>query len=116
MKVRLPTEDTDDGGSGGFAKPLFKIEEGVATSSAGLLCAAKAGVSKSITNRAKDILRVLQSGDSESSIQPLEEIFDPPMELSQDEYEALTIFLSTPNWKDASDEKLRRLMHHISRM
>eukprot|EP00548_Thalassiothrix_antarctica_P010298 CAMPEP_0194160374 /NCGR_PEP_ID=MMETSP0152-20130528/78354_1 /TAXON_ID=1049557 /ORGANISM="Thalassiothrix antarctica, Strain L6-D1" /LENGTH=863 /DNA_ID=CAMNT_0038870053 /DNA_START=334 /DNA_END=2926 /DNA_ORIENTATION=+ len=108
MVVQLPETEDDLG------RPLFQIEDGVAKTSAGLLCARKAGVSKTIINRAKEILNALQNKDE--TVQPLEELCNPPLDLSEDEREALSIFLSTDKWKDASEEKLRRLMHHVSRM
>jgi DNA mismatch repair protein MSH5 len=97
----------------GLATPLFKIQPGVAESSAGLLCAEKAGLNRDIVNRARDILGGLRDG---SQVAPVEEIFNPPLDISPDAKEALDIFLRVNDWKEASEESLRRLMHHIARM
>lgn len=107
MQVQIPK--TDDG----QAKPLFKIQPGVAKSSAGLVCAEKAGVNKQIIRRAGEILGALQSGTQAG---PAEEICNPPLAIPTDAKEALDIFLRVDDWQEASSETLRRLVHHVSRM
>jgi DNA mismatch repair protein MSH5 len=107
MQVQIPRTNE------GIAKPLFKIQPGVAKSSAGLVCAEKAGVDKQIIGRAKELLGALQSG---TQIGPVEEICNPPLDISTEAREALTMFLSVDNWNEASSETLRRLTHHAARM
>ena len=107
MQVHIPESDHEQ------AKPLFKIQPGVAQSSAGLVCAAKAGVDKQIITRAGEILGALQSGNQ---VEPAEEICNPPLAMSIDAKEALEIFLGVDDWYGASSEAVRRLIHHASRM
>lgn len=107
MQVHIPESDDEQ------AKPLFKIQPGVAQSSAGLVCAAKAGVNKQIISRASEILGALQSGNQ---VEPVEEIRNPSLAMSMDAKEALEIFLGIDDWHGASSEAVRRLIHHISRM
>lgn len=107
MEVQIPKTNE------GLARPLFKIQPGVAKSSAGLVCAEKAGVNKQIIGRAKEILEALQSG---CQVGPVEEICNPPLDISTEAREALTMFLGVDDWKEASSETLRRLVHQVSRM
>lgn len=107
MEVHLPTSDE------GEVKPLFKIQPGVAKSSAGIECAEKAGVNKRVLDRAGEILGAMQNG---TQVQPIEEICHPSLSLSADRNEALEIFLNVDDWGTASSETLRRLAHHIARM
>ena len=57
MAVHLPDSNEEDA-----ATPLFKLESGIASSSAGLVCARAAGVNKRVVNRAKDIIEALREG------------------------------------------------------
>lgn len=107
MEVHLPTSDEDD------AKPLFKIQPGVAKSSAGIKCAEKAGVNKRVLARAAEIVGAMQDG---THLRPIEEICRPSLSLSTDSREALDIFLGVNDWQQASNETLRRLAHHLARM
>ena len=51
MAVHIPAHSEED------AVPLFVLEEGVASSSAGLVCAKIAGVKEAVTTRASEIDR-----------------------------------------------------------
>lgn len=107
MEVQIPK--TNDG----HARPLFKIKPGVAESSAGLVCAEKAGVHKSIIGRANEILGALQSG---CQVGAVEEILNPPLDVSADAREALNMFFQVDDWQNATSETVRRLVHHVSRI
>jgi DNA mismatch repair protein MSH5 len=107
MQVEFPNGKDDQ------AKPLFKLLPGVAKASAGIACAENAGLNEEIVSRAGEILVAIQSG---TPIHPNHEICNPPLVLSGDAKEALEIFFNVENWRDASDESLRRLVHHLARM
>ena len=64
MTVYVP--DSEDGN----AVPLFKLEDGVANSSVGLVCAKMAGVSKGVIGRSKEILGALKDGQPVLPIPP----------------------------------------------
>lgn len=109
MTVHWPSEDEPN-----QAVPLFKLEDGVANSSAGLSCAQTAGVHRDVIGRAHEIISALKNGDK---VEPSMDVIRPKLDnLSVDAKEALTLFLRHPNWKSASDSDVRRLLHHINRM
>ena len=106
MAIHLPS-DNEDG-----ASPLFKLEDGVASSSAGLICAKKAGVSSKVVDRAKDII---QSMRERRQIDPLEEA-TPEVIISSAERDILHHYLSVDAWQNASEEDLRILIQNVARI
>lgn len=57
MAIRVP-----DKGEDALATPLFQLQSGVAKSSAGLVCARRAGLQKSVVDRAKQVISALKDG------------------------------------------------------
>eukprot|EP00980_Cylindrotheca_fusiformis_P011960 scaffold2830_cov131-Cylindrotheca_fusiformis.AAC.81 len=107
MAIQLPNDDEDD------ATPLFRLEDGVASSSAGLICAKRAGLNHKIVNRAKGIIRSMRE---RREILPLPAAMPPEFSLSPEEREMLQHFLSVPSWVDANENELRTLIQKISRV
>jgi DNA mismatch repair protein MSH5 len=106
MTVRLPESD-DDG-----AAPLFKLRDGVASSSAGLICARAAGMNAQILNRAKEINLALREG---RKVKPLKEALPPVPVLGSAEKAMLRCFFAVEKWETASDEQLRSLLQAVAR-
>ena len=107
MAVHWPTKDERQ------AVPLFKLEDGVASSSAGLVCAENASVNKNVIARAYEIIAALKSGEK---IEPSIGVIRSKLKLSPDATEALTLFLKQDDWREASESDVRRLIHHIHKM
>ena len=107
MTIRLP--ESDDG----RAIPLFKLRDGVASSSAGLICARAAGVPPEIVNRAKDILEAHREG---RKVEPLESALPPKVVLKPTEKALLRCFFSVENWMEATEDELRTLVQRVARL
>lgn len=106
MAVHVP------GSAEELAAPLFQLEEGVATSSAGLVCAKMAGVKQAVIDRADEIVQAVKD---RRKVQPLFEILRGHLNLSSNVKEALAQAIGT-NWKEASDDQVDRLLHKIHLM
>lgn len=106
MAVHLPET------SGEAAAPLFKLEEGVANSSAGLVCAKMAGVKEAVIARAHEIVQAAQNG---RKVQPLIEILRGTLDLSAIAKEALDDFIKT-DWTSASDVCINQLLSKAALM
>jgi DNA mismatch repair protein MSH5 len=107
MAVHIPDSDDDD------AVPLFNLQEGVAKSSAGLVCAKMAGVHSDVIGRAREILGALKEGHSVKPIPAKHNsnsAFQPPAKA------ALRHFLGVDSWADESDDKVKDLQHKIGLM
>ena len=96
MAVHIP------GHSGEDAVPLFALEEGVASSSAGLVCAKIAGVKEAVITRANEIVQAVKE---RRKVQPLVEILRGHLDLSSVTKEVLSEFIQT-NWQEASKESI----------
>jgi len=107
MTIHIPESDEDD------AVPLFKLEDGVASSSAGLVCARIAGLNKKIVNRCKEITECLRDG---KQIRPLPESMNANSPFQASVKSAIRLFLAVDSWMDATDEDLDLLKELISRM
>ena len=107
MAVQIP--QTKDG----LARPLFQLRPGFANSSAGLVCAEKAGLNRRVVARAREILEALKDGEQ---VEPIAEIFQPKLNLTKDAHAAVQLFLAEPNWQEASMDTLQALLKHICRM
>jgi len=107
MSVYIPNSDEDD------AVPLFKLKDGLAKSSAGLVCAKMAGVSQDVTIRAKEILGALKSNHQ---VKPIpanmnsNSIFQPSSKV------ALRYFLGVDSWIDQPQDALDTLQNKIALM
>lgn len=106
MAVHVP-ETSDD-----VAAPLFSLEEGVASSSAGLLCAKMAGVKEAVIERANDIVQAVKG---RRKVQPLVEILRGNLDLSTTAKDALDDFIKT-DWKSASDADIDLLLSKVTLM
>jgi len=107
MAIHLPDSNEADA-----ATPLFKLEDGVASSSAGLVCARAAGVNKRVVNRAKDIIGALREG---TQVPPAREI-SRAASMSGPSKEVVGSFIVVDSWKNASESDIRGLFQRISRM
>ena len=107
MAVHIPSSDQDN------PIPLFKLEEGVANSSAGLVCARMAGVKRSVVSRANQILGALKDG---KPVRPIEDMTNTNSVLQPESKAALRMFLGCANWASATHEEIGTLQEMIVRM
>ena len=106
MAVKIPERSTD------IAEPLFKLEHGVADSSAGLVCARMAGLRQGIVERAGEVIQACREG---KPIAPLEEIFRANLPFSESEL-ALLRQLVQKDWFQANDSEIQGLLDAIHRL
>jgi DNA mismatch repair protein MSH5 len=92
--------------------PLFKLEEGVASSSAGLVCAKMAGVKNAVIERATEIVQAVKD---RRQVKPLPEILRSTLGLSPLTKDALGQFIST-DWTGASDDELNHFLSKVDQM
>jgi DNA mismatch repair protein MSH5 len=107
MSIHLPDDNEDN------AVPLFKLEYGVASSSAGLVCAKNAGIERKVLVRAKEIIQALKS---KTYIEPTIEAMARAPYLTDEEKEVLTLFSSVESWEAATDSQLRSLIQKVSKV
>jgi hypothetical protein len=104
MAVQIP-ETTEDS-----AHPLFTLQDGVASSSAGIACARMAGVKEAVIKRAHEVVEAVKK---RGKVQPLMEILREELHLTSSAKEALVEFFET-DWKTASvsdvDEFLAKIV------
>ena len=106
MALHIPEGNRDS------ATPLFKLMDGVASSSAGLICAKNAGLHPSIIDRAKDIIHILRD---RKPIEPAKDVVRENNFLSQSEVELLEEFLLEEDWANTTDDPIRLLLQKIAR-
>jgi DNA mismatch repair protein MSH5 len=106
MAVQVP-KTTEE-----IAAPLFKLEEGVASSSAGLVCARMAGVKNAVIERATEIVQAVKD---RRQVKPLPEILRSSLGLSPLAKDALGQFIST-EWNNASDDDLNHFLSKVDQM
>lgn len=105
MTIHLPDGNADD------AVPLFKLEDGVASSSAGLVCARNAGITHDVIDRAKEIIETIRA---KRVIRPLPEALGYIIpQFSRTEEEMLLYFSSIDSWQNASKDHLRKLIQKV---
>ena len=107
MAVHIPSSDQDN------PVPLFKLEEGVASSSAGLVCAKMAGVKRSVVGRANEILGALKDG---KAVRPIAIMNNNNHVLQPESKAALRMFLGNDSWLNATNEQVDALQEMIVRM
>lgn len=107
MSIHVPESDEDD------AIPLFKLEDGVASSSAGLVCARMAGLKKNVVDRASDIIAALKEG---KQVQPLPESMNQNSPFQPNVRSAIRLFLAVDSWSNATDDDLNLLQELVDRM
>lgn len=109
MAMHVP-EDRED-----IAVPLFRLEEGVADSSAGIVCAKMAGLTRSVVTRAKEIVDTLKQGNQLTPSAEVQRAIAsraiPPSAQT-----ALRVFLSQSSWANASDEEVKAAFRAISKI
>ncbi len=115
MAVHIPESENgdDDNDDVDDAVPLFKLEDGVAKSSAGVICAKMAGVHEDVTSRAREILGALKGNHQ---VKPIPINIKSKIDLMPSTKAALRHFLGNDSWKDASTAELAALQHKISMM
>jgi len=106
MAVRIP-ETTEQ-----LAVPLFKLEAGVASSSAGLVCAKMAGVKKAVIERANEIVQAVKE---RHQVQPLAEILRSNLDLTPLAKETLDQFIRT-NWDEVTDDDIHLFLCKVAQM
>lgn len=107
MAVHIPDSDDDD------AVPLFKLDEGVAKSSAGLMCAKMAGVHSDVIGRAREILGALKDGHT---VKPIPAKLNSNSAFQPSAKAALRHFLGVTSWTEESDEEVNKLQDKIRLM
>ncbi|KAL3911695.1 MAG: hypothetical protein SGILL_007180 [Bacillariaceae sp.] len=105
MMVHFPDENDDEN-----VTPLFKLQDGVATSSAGLACAKHAGMETEVTGRARDVLRMMRRSQG---IQPLPELTGEPT-FADAEVDLLQQFCLVENWGIVGDDELRQMLQKVA--
>lgn len=107
MSCHIPESDEDD------AVPLFKLEDGVASSSAGLVCARMAGLNRKVVDRASEIIAALKEG---RQVRPLPESVNANSPFQPNVRSAIRLFLAVDSWATATDEDLALLQELVNRM
>ena len=107
MAVHIPDSDDDD------AVPLFNLEEGVAKSSAGLMCAKMAGVHSDVIGRAREILGALKEGHT---VKPIPAKLNSNSAFQPSAKAAIRHFLGVASWTEESDEEVNKLQDKIRLM
>jgi DNA mismatch repair protein MSH5 len=105
MALHIPQGNDDR------ATPLFKLIDGVASSSAGLICAQNAGLHPAIIDRAKEIIQTIRE---RKTIEPQKDALPRDSVPSQSEVPMLQTFLSVPDWANATDDLIRDLLRKIA--
>ena len=100
MAVQIPRDERE------LAVPLFRLEQGVADSSAGIVCARMAGLKSAVVQRAKEIVLALDEG------KPLKP--DPSLMFSEAVMDVCSTFMSKSSWENATDAEVRDLLQKIS--
>jgi DNA mismatch repair protein MSH5 len=107
MSIHVPESNEDD------AIPLFKLEYGVASSSAGLICARMAGLNKKVVGRASEIIVALKEG---KHVRPLPDSMNANSPFQPNVKSAIRLFLAVDSWATASDDDLELLQELVGRM
>ena len=105
MTIHLPNNDQDG------AMSLFQLEDGVASSSAGLVCAKHAGVSNAVIDRAKEIIKTLRA---RKMIQPIPEATNQVPILSEAEREILARLVNVNSWESCDEDVIIRLLQLVA--
>lgn len=105
MAVHIPENDKEQ------ATPLFRLEVGVASSSAGIVCAEMAGVKPAVIARAREIV---QATREKRKVSPLSEILRVQMKLTEEACSVLSQFLEKdPN--EMTDDEIGEFVMNCER-
>lgn len=108
MAIHMPDDGEDS------ATPLFKLEDGYASTSAGLICARNAGMDHTVIERAEEIIQKMRA---KQFIQPLPEVAKSTPKFSKAERDMLTLFASEDSWEqNASDDQIKRLLLLLAKL
>ena len=107
MSIHVPETDEDN------AVPLFKLEDGVASSSAGLVCARMAGLKRKVVDRADDIIKALKEG---RQVRPLPETMNANSPFQPNVRSAIRLFLAVDSWTAATNDDLDLLEELVDRL
>jgi DNA mismatch repair ATPase MutS len=94
--MTVANDSTDD------VMPLFRLDDGVASASAGLACARKAGVSEIVLSRANELLLAAKERRKVLSLVELVRIH---LTTSAEAFQLLDIFMPV-NWVSATNEEI----------
>jgi DNA mismatch repair protein MSH5 len=109
MTIHLPDGDDEDN-----AAPLFKLENGVASSSAGLVCAKNAGVAHAVIDRAKEIIQTMRA---RKIIRPLPEATKQQVPtVPESSIEVLKHLVSVDSWERSNDEDITKLLQLLANL
>jgi DNA mismatch repair protein MSH5 len=106
MAVKIPAHKEDN------AVPLFKLEDGIANSSAGILCARMAGVERSVLNRASAIVA---ASKNQRQVTPEIDILCGSHGHVEIQVE-LVRELAAAKWGSASDRQVDSFMYKIAKL
>jgi len=107
MAIHVPNSNDEN------PVPLFKLEQGVATSSAGLVCAKLAGLQKNVISRAQDILDAVKGN---KPVEPIDDKDNANSAMRPSAKSALKFFKEVKCWKSATNEELKDMQTKISLM
>jgi DNA mismatch repair protein MSH5 len=106
MAIKIPTHQKDS------AVPLFKLEDGIANSSAGIICARMAGVERSVLERASAIV---VASKNQQQVAPRIEILRGDHVHVEAQVELVRKFAGT-RWGSASDRQVDKLMYEVAKL
>lgn len=109
MAVHVPRD------RGEIAEPLFRLECGVADSSAGIICAKMAGLHRSVVARAQEIVFALKDGKQLEPCKDVQKAIVSKM-LAPAANDALRTFLSRSSWANASNEEVTELLQKLEKV
>lgn len=104
MAVHIPKSPDES------ANPLFLLQEGVASSSAGMVCAKMAGVKPAVIDRANEIVLAVKE---RRKVQPLVEILRGDLDLSTNAKQVLDAFIGT-DWNAATDVGIDHFLSKVA--
>ena len=108
MAVHIPQERDD------IAVPLFRLDCGVADSSAGIICAKMAGLHRTVVSRAEEIVTALKDGkqiepSKDVHVAGISQMYVPSTN------DALRIFFSRPSWAHATSSDVKELCEKLQK-
>jgi len=126
-----PNHNADDEATAVAVVPLFRLEVGVASSSAGLICARMAGVKPAVIDRGYEIVKALRQ---RRRVQPLTEIIrcqlpflqqtSSSLSSSQQQQQpqppegavqhVLAEFMGKPDWSILTDDEVHEFLSRVS--
>jgi DNA mismatch repair ATPase MutS len=106
MAIRIPTHQQD------MVVPLFKLENGIANSSAGIICAKMAGVERSVLERASAIVA---ASKNQQQVAPQIEILRGDHVHVAAQVELVRELVAT-GWGSASDRQVDKFMYGVAKV